>query len=106
MAEEELRQILIAAVQHSAIGRSVISKQNEWLAVRFRENKAEIANLQRQLSVVQQNFPKYRLIWDSLCRMADPQAETSFRRIMQKARSDYGQEFWWKPDLLSTITLG
>jgi hypothetical protein len=33
----------------------------------------------------------------ALRRMADPQAETSFRRIMQKARSDYGQEFYWKP---------
>jgi hypothetical protein len=30
--------------------------------------------------------------------MADPQAETSFRRIMQKARSDYRQEFYWKPE--------
>lgn len=30
-------------------------------------------------------------------KIADPQAETSFRRIQQKARSDYGQEFWWKP---------
>jgi hypothetical protein len=38
-----------------------------------------------------------RLMWDSLRRMADPQAETSFRRIQQKARSDYGQEYWWKP---------
>ena len=38
-----------------------------------------------------------RLMWDSLRRMADPQAETSFRRVMQNARRDYGQEFWWQP---------
>jgi hypothetical protein len=24
-------------------------------------------------------------------------AEQSFRRIMQAARRDYNQEFWWKP---------
>jgi hypothetical protein len=38
-----------------------------------------------------------RLMWDSLRRMADPHAETSFRRVMQNARREYGQEFWWKP---------
>lgn len=38
-----------------------------------------------------------RLMWDSLRRLADPHAETSFRRVMQNARRDYGQEFWWKP---------
>lgn len=38
-----------------------------------------------------------RLMWDSLRRMADPHAETSFRRVMQNARKDYGQEYWWKP---------
>ena len=27
----------------------------------------------------------------------DPQADQSFRRIMQSARRDYNQEFWWKP---------
>jgi len=38
-----------------------------------------------------------RLMWDSVRRLADPQAETSFRRIMQNARRDYGQELWWRP---------
>jgi hypothetical protein len=38
-----------------------------------------------------------RLMWDSIRRLADPQAETSFRRIMQRARKDYDQEFYWKP---------
>jgi hypothetical protein len=29
--------------------------------------------------------------------MSDPHAAQSFRRIMQDARRNYGQEFWWKP---------
>jgi hypothetical protein len=38
-----------------------------------------------------------RLIWDRLREMADPNSSQSFRRTMQNARRDYGQEFWWKP---------
>lgn len=38
-----------------------------------------------------------RLFWDRLLEMGDPEAHQSFRRIMQKARRDYDQEFWWKP---------
>jgi hypothetical protein len=38
-----------------------------------------------------------RMIFDSLREMSDPQANTSFRRIMQNARRDYGQEYWWRP---------
>ena len=32
-----------------------------------------------------------RMLWDSLHRMADPDAEQSFRR-MQRAQQDYGSE--------------
>jgi hypothetical protein len=38
-----------------------------------------------------------RLLWNRLQELADPDAPQSFRRIQQKARRDYGQEFWWKP---------
>ena len=39
-----------------------------------------------------------RLIFDRLQEAARPAgAHTSFRRIMQAARKDYGTEFWWKP---------
>lgn len=38
-----------------------------------------------------------RMMFDSLREMADPHASTSFRRTMQNARKDFGQEFWWKP---------
>src|SRR5438094_1465431 len=38
-----------------------------------------------------------RLLWDQLQQAADPDANQSFRRIMQSARKDYGTEFWWRP---------
>ena len=38
-----------------------------------------------------------RMIFDSLREMSDPQANSSFRRIMSKARTETNQEFWWKP---------
>jgi hypothetical protein len=38
-----------------------------------------------------------RIVWDRLREMADPNASQSFRRIQQRARREYGQEFWWKP---------
>ena len=38
---------------------------------------------------------------DSLHRMADPDAEQPFRRIMQAACKDYNQESWWKPGELT-----
>lgn len=38
-----------------------------------------------------------RLFWDQLQKAADPKANQSFRRAMQRARRDYGQEFWWRP---------
>lgn len=38
-----------------------------------------------------------RLFWDRLLAASDPKAHQSFRRIMQRARKTYNQEFWWKP---------
>ena len=38
-----------------------------------------------------------RLFWDALQRAGDPRANQSFRRTMQRARKNYGSEFWWKP---------
>ena len=35
-----------------------------------------------------------RFMWESLRRMADPQAETSFCRVLHNARKSYGQEYW------------
>jgi len=37
---------------------------------------------------------------------ADPDAEQSFRRIMQAARRGYNQEFWWKPEQAVTAKGG
>jgi hypothetical protein len=51
--KEQLRQILIAAVQRIErwAAASLVKRMNE-LAVRFRENKAEIDSLRKQLAVV------------------------------------------------------
>lgn len=38
-----------------------------------------------------------RMIFDSLREMANDGANQSFRRIMQRARKDYDQEYWWRP---------
>lgn len=38
-----------------------------------------------------------RLVFDELQKAGDPKAHQSFRRIMQRTRKNYGQEFWWKP---------
>jgi hypothetical protein len=38
-----------------------------------------------------------RLLWNNLQRMLDRDAGTSFRRMEQRARQDYGQAFWWRP---------
>jgi len=32
-----------------------------------------------------------------LQQAVDPEAQQSFRRIMQSARKDFGSEYWWKP---------
>jgi hypothetical protein len=38
-----------------------------------------------------------RLLWNRVQELADPDAHSSFRRIMQKARRDFGTEYWWRP---------
>jgi len=38
---------------------------------------------------------------DTLQAAGDPKAHQSFRRIMQRARRDYNQEFWWRPGELT-----
>jgi hypothetical protein len=42
-----------------------------------------------------------RLFWDRLLEASDPDAHRSFRRIMQNARKEYGQEYWWRPGALA-----
>lgn len=42
-----------------------------------------------------------RLFWDRLLEASDPRAHKSFRRIMQRARKDYNQEYWWRPGELA-----
>jgi hypothetical protein len=36
-----------------------------------------------------------RMVWDNLQRLMDPDYRQSWRRQEQKARKDYGQDFWW-----------
>lgn len=38
-----------------------------------------------------------RLFWDQIQKAGDPEAHQSFRRIMQAARKNYDQDFWWRP---------
>jgi hypothetical protein len=38
-----------------------------------------------------------RLLWDQVQSLVDPDYRKSFRRMEQRARRDYGQDFWWKP---------
>lgn len=38
-----------------------------------------------------------RLGWDTLQRMADPDAAGAFSRIEQRARHDEGTSYWWRP---------
>lgn len=38
-----------------------------------------------------------RLMWDRLQELADPDAARSFQRMEDRARRDFGQEFWWRP---------
>jgi hypothetical protein len=35
------------------------------------------------------------MVWDNLQRLMDPDYRQSWRRQEQKARKDYGQDFWW-----------
>jgi hypothetical protein len=43
------------------------------------------------------NWAFDRLIWDTLQRMADPDAATNFQRQRERAQKDTGQEFWLSP---------
>ena len=38
-----------------------------------------------------------RLFYDRLLQLADPDAQQSFRRIMQAAQRNYNQSFYWRP---------
>jgi hypothetical protein len=38
-----------------------------------------------------------RMVIDQLQHLADPEARAAFKRKMQQRKSDYGNEFWWKP---------
>ncbi|MCK8787100.1 hypothetical protein M0638_22245 [Roseomonas sp. NAR14] len=38
-----------------------------------------------------------RLLWDRVQEIADPDYARSFRRMEQRARQDFGLEFWWGP---------
>jgi hypothetical protein len=38
-----------------------------------------------------------RMVWDQLQMQIDPEWRKSFRRVENRAREDYGQEFWWRP---------
>ena len=38
-----------------------------------------------------------RIVLDQLSLLSDPDARSRLQRLEQKARKEYGQEFWWKP---------
>ena len=38
-----------------------------------------------------------RLIWDQLQELADPEYRRAFKRTEDRARKDYGQDYWWRP---------
>lgn len=38
-----------------------------------------------------------RLMWDRVQELADPEYQRAFRRIEDRARRDYNQQFWWGP---------
>jgi hypothetical protein len=38
-----------------------------------------------------------RLLWDQIQMMIDPEYRRSFHRTEQRARENYGQEFWFRP---------
>jgi hypothetical protein len=38
-----------------------------------------------------------RLLWDTLQEEVDPEYRSSFRRMEQNFKDDYGQRFWWRP---------
>jgi hypothetical protein len=38
-----------------------------------------------------------RVLMDQLQYLMDPDAHTSFRRTMQRRRTDFGQDYWWRP---------
>jgi hypothetical protein len=38
-----------------------------------------------------------RMIWDNVQSLMDPEYRASFRRVEQRARRDYQQDFWWRP---------
>ena len=38
-----------------------------------------------------------RLVWDTLTRMADPEASSSFARMEERARREQGTRFYWRP---------
>ena len=38
-----------------------------------------------------------RLLWDTLQRMADPDAAGAFSRIEQRVRKESGTQYWWRP---------
>jgi hypothetical protein len=42
-----------------------------------------------------------RLIWDTLTKMADPDASGTFSRIEQRARKEQETQFWWRPGATS-----
>jgi len=38
-----------------------------------------------------------RLLWDQLQELADPEYRRAFKRVEDRARKDYGQDYWWRP---------
>lgn len=42
-----------------------------------------------------------RLFWDQLQKVADPKANSSFRRMATKMRRETGREFYWEPGELT-----
>jgi hypothetical protein len=38
-----------------------------------------------------------RLVWDTLQKMADPEAADTFSRIQERARREQQTQFWWRP---------
>jgi len=44
-------------------------------------------------------------LFDQLEMMADPDAEKKYRRLMKKRRTEYNQEYWWRPGTKITDVL-
>jgi hypothetical protein len=42
-----------------------------------------------------------RLMFDQLQTMLDPKYASSFKRLEDRAKKDYGQQFWWRPGKLA-----